>query len=75
VHIKCEGVSYKNFAYLKKQKRNEAEKKSSGKQYLIRFESFYNKEQVGILDLNKAKSLPGFRNNCGWNRSKMTSKS
>jgi outer membrane protein TolC len=42
-------------AFLKKQKGIEAERRSQGKQVFDQIKELYDKEQVGILDLNKAK--------------------
>ena len=42
-------------AFLKKQKGIEAERRSQGKQVFDQIKELYDREQVGILDLNKAK--------------------
>ncbi|GGW24342.1 TolC family protein [Arenibacter certesii] len=42
-------------AYFHRQKAIESERRSQGKQVYDQIQELYNKEQVGILDLNKAK--------------------
>ncbi|MEQ8420739.1 MAG: TolC family protein [Arenibacter algicola] len=42
-------------AFLRKQKGIEAERRAQGKQVFDQIRELHNKEQVGILDLNKAK--------------------
>lgn len=43
------------FAFLKKQKAIETERRIQSKQVFDQIQELYNKEQLGILDLNKAK--------------------
>ena len=42
-------------AFLQKQKAIETERRTQSKQVFVQIQGLFNKEQVGILDLNKAK--------------------